>query len=41
MRKTILTFVVLAALSAHAQYRSQVWSPDNVCVSEPVAKTSI
>ena len=29
MRKTILTFVVLAALSAHAQYRSQVWSPDN------------
>ncbi len=29
MRKTILAFVVLAALSAHAQYRSQVWSPDN------------
>ena len=29
MRKIILTFVVLAALSAHAQYRSQVWSPDN------------
>ncbi len=29
MRKTILTFVVLAVLSAHAQYRSQVWSPDN------------
>ena len=29
MRKIILTFVVLAALSAHAQYHSQVWSPDN------------
>ena len=29
MRKTILSIVALCALTASAQYKSQVWSPDN------------
>ena len=29
MKKTIFSLLVLAAVSAHAQYKSEVWSPDN------------
>ena len=29
MRKTLLSIVALCAITASAQYKSQVWSPDN------------
>ena len=29
MRRTIFTILTLSALTASAQYKSQVWSPDN------------
>ena len=29
MRKTLMSLMTLAALTASAQYKSEVWSPDN------------
>ena len=29
MRKTLLSLMALAAMTASAQYKSEVWSPDN------------